>query len=68
MNTAKQTEIREKLEKAEEDHRVLRAAFKKSKHSKTGVHSERATELYAASLNRLERIRRQALDMGVLSR
>lgn len=60
--------MRIKLAKTESDHAASRAAFKKSKHTKTGLHSERATELYAASLIRVERIRREALDMGVVSR
>lgn len=60
--------LRAKLERAESEHLAARAAFKKSKHMKTGLHSERATELYAASLNRLKRLRQLALDNGILSR
>lgn len=50
-------EIEAKIAQAEEDCRIAREAFKKSKHTKTGLHSERATEIYAAALNRLAKLR-----------
>lgn len=59
MEIGKKSEIESKLELAEEQARDARKAFQKSTHSKTQAHSERASEIYAGALRRVERLRCQ---------